>query len=70
MSRQLPIAVALLLTAGTLSAQPSKVKIKVKPGRIEAAAPVAAPTDWSLPYAATITPQALKADLSVLASDA
>ena len=70
MSRQLPIAVALLLTAGTLSAQPGKVKIKVKPGRTEAAAPVATPTDWSLPYAATITPQALKADLSVLASDA
>ena len=29
-----------------------------------------AETDWSLPYAATITPAGLKADLDVLASDA
>jgi hypothetical protein len=29
-----------------------------------------AATDWSLPYAASITPEALKQDLSVLASDA
>jgi hypothetical protein len=29
-----------------------------------------ATTDWSLPYAATITPAALQADLAVLASDA
>jgi hypothetical protein len=34
------------------------------------ASPRATTTDWSLPYAATITPEALKADLTVLASDA
>ncbi len=73
MSKQLSLAVALLLAAGTTSAQSGKVKVKVKPGRTEATAaptPVAAPTDWSLPYAATITPAGLKADLDVLASDA
>ena len=74
MSKQLSLAVALLLAAGTASAQSGKVKIKMKPGRTAAAvaapAPAAAPTDWSLPYAATITPAGLKADLDVLASDA
>ncbi|MET4073449.1 M28 family peptidase [Hymenobacter sp. UYCo722] len=74
MSKQLSLAVVLLLAAGTASAQSGKVKVKVKPGRTEAAvaapAPAAAPTDWSLPYAATITPAGLKADLDVLASDA
>lgn len=72
MSKQLHLAVALLLAAGTVSAQSGKLKVKVKPGRPEAAAPApaAAPTDWSLPYAATITPAGLKADLDVLASDA
>ena len=73
MSKQLSLAVALLLAAGTVSAQSGKVKVKVKPGRTTTAAvaaPAAAPTDWSLPYAATITPAGLKADLDVLASDA
>ena len=74
MSTKIPLAIALLLAAGTVSAQSGKVKVKVKPGRTEAAAaapaPAAAPTDWSLPYAATITPAGLKADLDVLASDA
>ena len=74
MNKPLHLTLALLLAAGTLAAQPGsgKVKIKTKPGRTTAAAPaapVAAPTDWSLPYAATITPEALKADLDVLASD-
>ena len=74
MSKQLTLAVALLLAAGTVSAQSGKLKVKVKPGRTAvpstAPAPAAAPTDWSLPYAATITPAGLKADLDVLASDA
>ena len=74
MSKQLSLAVALLLATGTVSAQSGKVKVKVKPGRTEApaaaSAPAAAPTDWSLPYAAAITPAGLKADLDVLASDA
>ena len=75
MSTKTSLAVALLLTAGSVSAQSSKIKVKVKPGRAEAttpAAPAAAPvaTDWSLPYAAAITPAGLKADLDVLASDA
>jgi len=70
---------ALLLSAGLATAQvapPTKIKVKVKPGRAAAAAPAtpapaaAAPAaDWSKTYAATITPEALKADLSVLASD-
>ena len=70
MSKQLSLAVALMLAAGTVSAQSGKLKVKVKPGRTAAPAPAAAPTDWSLPYAATITPAGLKADLNVLASDA
>jgi len=74
MSKQFPLAVALLLAAGTVSAQSGKIKVKAKPGRattqpVALAAPVAE-TDWSLPYAATITPVGLKADLDVLASDA
>ncbi|GAB2872714.1 hypothetical protein GCM10027044_38880 [Hymenobacter ruber] len=62
-----------MLAAGTVSAQSGKIKVKVKPGHTEVATaptPAAAPTDWSLPYAASITPDGLKADLSVLASDA
>jgi hypothetical protein len=56
---------ALLLSATTGLAQPSQVKPKAK------RAPVAkVATDWSVPYAARITPQALKQDLTVLASDA
>ena len=71
-------AAALLLLAGTVAAQApapaggGKLKTKTKPGR-EAAAPAAAPvaaTDWSLPYAATITVAGLKQDLEILASDA
>jgi hypothetical protein len=69
MSKPLTLAAALLL-AGAAVAQPAapagaaKVKIKNKRG----AAPAAA-TDYSMPYAASITPDGLKADLSVLASD-
>ncbi|WP_426059975.1 M28 family peptidase [Hymenobacter sp. B1770] len=65
----------LLLAAGTVAAQaptPSKVKIKTKKGRQTEAAPVLVPavaTDWSLPYAATITVEGLKKDLDILASD-
>ncbi|WP_223827423.1 M28 family peptidase [Hymenobacter armeniacus] len=73
MSKQLPLALALLLAAGTASAQSGKIKVKTKPGRNAATttpAPAAAPTDWSVTYAQTITPAGLKADLDVLASDA
>ncbi len=55
---------------------PTKVKTKHKRGQeaaptasvVSAAAPTL--TDYSLPYAASITPAGLKADLDVLASDA
>ena len=73
MYKPLHLTIALLLAAGTLAAQPNpgKVKIKTKPGRTAAtAAAASAATDWSLPYAAIITPAGLKADLDVLASDA
>ncbi|WP_201981795.1 M28 family peptidase [Hymenobacter rubidus] len=74
MSKQLPLTVALLLAAGTASAQSGKVKVKTKPGRNQEAAaapaPAAAPADWSVTYANSITPAGLKADLDVLASDA
>ncbi len=77
MKTSLYLTLAGLLVAGPLAAQtpgPGKVKIKVKPGRTEmpaAPAPAATPaTDWSLPYAATITAEGLKTDLDVLASDA
>ena len=70
------IAAVLLMVAGTAAAQPTnpgKLKIKTKKGREVAApapaAPVAA-TDWTLPYAASITADGLKQDLAVLASDA
>ncbi|WP_151087809.1 M28 family peptidase [Hymenobacter baengnokdamensis] len=81
MRKHFLLAAALGLSTAAL-AQPAvpaptsgKVKIKTKPGHHAAPADApatadAAPTDWSLPYAATITPDALKADLSVLASDA
>jgi hypothetical protein len=82
-SKPFYLAAALLL-AGTAVAQPTvpatpagatKVKTKHKRGQVDAAtttAPAAAisATDYSVPYAATITPEALKQDLSVLASDA
>jgi len=71
------LALGLLLAAATASAQvpagSGKIKVKVKPGKV-APAPVAAPaapaTDWSVPYAGSITAEGLKQDLSVLASDA
>jgi Zn-dependent M28 family amino/carboxypeptidase len=72
-SKPLTLAAALLLAAAavaqpTVPAAPAgaaKVKIKNKRG----AAPASATTDYSVPYAASITPDGLKADLSVLASD-
>ncbi len=70
---------ALLLSAGLVAAQtapPGKIKVKTKSGRAAAGAAAPVPTppappavDWSTTYAATITPEALKADLSILASD-
>ena len=77
MHKPLCLLAALTLATGTLAAQPGgKVKIKTKPGRDNAtsasvAAPAAlvSPPDYSLAYAAGITPDGLKADLSVLASD-
>jgi Zn-dependent M28 family amino/carboxypeptidase len=81
MSRTLSLATALLL-AGAAVAQPAlpaapagaaKVKIKTKTRGSAAASSAAGSgasgTDWSVPYAARITPDGLKADLSVLASD-
>jgi Zn-dependent M28 family amino/carboxypeptidase len=80
MSKPLSLAAALLL-AGAAVAQPTvpaapagaaKIKVKTKRGATPAATPAApaAATDYSVPYAASITPDGLKADLSVLASDA
>ncbi len=64
---------ALLGTAALAQQGPhTKVKIKSKPGRTAVVAPApapAAPTDWSVPYAVAITPDGLRKDLSVLASD-
>jgi hypothetical protein len=70
---------ATLLLAGSAAAQTAipptgKVKTKHKRGQAETetaatTAPAAAPTDYSLPYAASITPAGLKTDLDVLASD-
>ena len=70
----LTLAGALLGTATLAQQGPhAKIKIKAKPGRTAAvpavAAAPAAPTDWSVPYAASITPDGLRKDLSVLASD-
>jgi hypothetical protein len=66
------LLVAALGLATAAAAQPSAPPApdKPKPGHPATAAALAAAPDWSLPYAATITPEALKADLSVLASDA
>jgi hypothetical protein len=71
---------ATLLLAGSAAAQTAlpptgKVKTKHKRGQAETetaatTAPATAPTDYSLPYAASITPAGLKTDLDVLASDA
>ena len=77
MSKPLYLAASLLL-AGAAVAQPTvpaapagaKIKTKIKRGRADAATATApAATDWSVPYAASITPEGLKQDLSVLASD-
>ncbi|MGI4884991.1 MAG: M28 family peptidase [Janthinobacterium lividum] len=71
----LTLAGALLGTAALAQQGPhGKVKLKAKPGRTTAAVPAPAaapapPTDWSVPYAASITPDGLRKDLSVLASD-
>ena len=71
---------ATLLLAGAATAQTAlpptgKVKTKHQRGQAETeaaatTAPAAAATDYSLPYAASITPEGLKTDLDVLASDA
>ncbi len=79
MSKPLSLAAALLL-AGAAAAQPAlpaapagaaKVKIKTKTRDGAAGAPAAGASgpDWSVPYAARITPEGLRQDLSVLASD-
>ncbi|MGY3087497.1 hypothetical protein ACVWYF_000523 [Hymenobacter sp. UYAg731] len=66
--------IALLLAAGATAAQPTtpadagKTKLKTKLGKGNRAETKA--TDWSLHYAANITPAGLQQDLSVLASDA
>ena len=74
-----PAAALFLLTARIATAQPflpptgGTTKPQAKPGQQRPAgaqAPTAAPTDWSLPYAAGITPTGLQQDLNVLASDA
>jgi len=81
MLKTLRLTATLVLAAGAVAAQTpeptGKVKVKTKRGRRDEAAataptaPAAASstTDYSLPYAASITPEALKQDLSVLASD-
>lgn len=81
MFKPLYLAAALACVAGPAAAQAptppqeGKVKVKTKAGRRAAAAtatnaaPSASP-DYSLPYAASITPEGLKTDLDVLASDA
>ena len=81
MMKPLHLALALLLAAGAATAQTAapagagKIKIKTKPGRTGTApapatpAAPAAPTDWSLGYASSISADGLKQDLSVLASD-
>ena len=59
------LAALLLLLAAPAMAQPSKAKPKPTQARAARATP-----DWSVPYAARITPQELRQDLGVLASDA
>ncbi|WP_375416227.1 M28 family peptidase [uncultured Hymenobacter sp.] len=70
------LAAALLLAATHLApaqTQPTKVKVKSKPGRAAKIptppAAAEATTDWSLTYASTITQEDLRQHLSVLASD-
>ncbi|MCC3155758.1 M28 family peptidase [Hymenobacter sp. 15J16-1T3B] len=62
---------ALALGSAPALAQKAKVKVKSKAEKTEpVAAPApAAPTDWSVTYASTITPEDLRKHLSVLASD-
>jgi Zn-dependent M28 family amino/carboxypeptidase len=59
-------AIAAVAQAPT-PAKTSHARVKTTAGR--AAGSAAAAPDWSVPYAARITPAGLKADLSVLASD-
>jgi len=73
MHKLLYVAAALAWAAGPAAAQApalatGKAKAKSKPAS-RAARPGPA-ADWSLPYAARITPAGLRADLAVLASDA
>ncbi|GAA4349696.1 hypothetical protein GCM10023185_06610 [Hymenobacter saemangeumensis] len=75
MNKPTLFAFALLLAGGTVAAQPAKsAGGKVKPksqAAVTISTPAApAPLDWSLTYAASITPEALRQDLEVLASDA
>jgi len=74
MNKPFHLTLALLLAAGAAVGQhntpaAAKTKAAAKPGREATSAAPAAPTDWSLPYAASITPEALRQDLQVLASD-
>ncbi|RAK64068.1 M28 family peptidase [Hymenobacter edaphi] len=68
-----PILPFLLLTAvlagGSAPALAQKAKVKVKTKTEKPAEPAAAPTDWSVTYANTITEADLRKHLTVLASD-
>ena len=79
MNQYLCLAGALLVAVGAATAQPTeptratKIKTKSKAGRqasVPATGAGSTPTDWSLPYAASITAEGLKKDLDILASDA
>ena len=70
------LAAALLLASAHGAAaqgQPSKIKVKSKPGKTAVASTPAAvvvpPTDFSLGYAASINPEDLRQHLTILASD-
>ena len=72
-----PLLAAVLLLASAHGAaaqgQPSKIKVKSKPGKTAVASTPAAvvvpPTDFSLGYAASISPEDLRQHLTILASD-
>jgi len=73
MYKLLYVAAALAGATATAAAQApaaNKVKVKSKPASRAARPAPAATADWSVPYAARITPAGLRADLAVLASDA
>jgi hypothetical protein len=78
MHHYLCLAGFLLATAGTATAQPTAPPRPTPRTTSKASRPAAAPvvgalataTDWSLPYAASITAEGLKKDLDILASDA